>query len=213
MEAPRHPEGSLGLHLLRIKGVAEADALAGPIGSGRAALEAILAELEASGMVEHRGGALPGWRPTALGVKHDDAWLAEELEVAGARAAVEEAYRSFLALNPELLEACTAWQLVAGGDGSPVMNDHTDETYDATVVARLADIHRRAQPVLDTLEGHLPRFGRYRLRLQAAQERIAAGEGDWFTRPLLDSYHQVWFELHQDLLFTLGLERAGEGRG
>ncbi|MDQ1375434.1 MAG: hypothetical protein QOJ09_2772, partial [Actinomycetota bacterium] len=28
--------------------------------------------------------------------------------------------------------------------------------------------------------------------------------------PLIDSYHTVWFELHEDLLSTLGIERGSE---
>lgn len=210
MAQPRHSEGSLALHLLRIKGVAETEALAGPTGLRVGALEVLLAELAASGLVERRNGVLSGWRPTALGVKHDDAWLAAELEEAGSRAGVEEDYRAFLQLNPELLEACTAWQLVTVEDGSPVLNDHRDASYDASVVARLADIDRRAQGVVLSLARHLHRFDRYRHRLGTALGRVQAGDGDWFTRPLLDSYHQVWFELHQDLLLTLGLERSGE---
>ncbi|MDP9020051.1 MAG: MarR family transcriptional regulator, partial [Actinomycetota bacterium] len=46
-----------------------------------------------------------------------------------------------------------------------------------------------------------------------ALRRVVAGEGDWLTRPLIDSYHTVWFELHQDLLDTLGIERGSEDRG
>lgn len=213
MVRPRHPERSLALHTLRIKGVAEASALGPATGLEVGALEALLAELAVAGLIEHRGGALAGWRPTALGIKNDDACSAEELEAADARVGVEEAYGSFLALNPELLATCTAWQLVASDDGSLLPNDHTDEAYDATVVARLADLHRRAQPVLLVLERHRPRFGRYRLRLQGALDRVQAGEGDWFTRPLIDSYHQAWFELHQDLLHTLGLERSDDDAG
>lgn len=201
------------LHLVRIKGVAEAEALVGPTRLGVPAVEALLAELATAGLVEHRHGALAGWRPTARGTEQDDAWLAEELEAAGARAALQAAYRSFLALNHEVLEACTAWQLVEADDGSLAPNDHRDGSYDAGVVARLADIDRRARPVLATLEGHLARFGRYRLRLRDALERVRAGDGDWFTRPLLDSYHEVWFELHQDLLLTLGLRRGDEDAG
>ena len=30
---------------------------------------------------------------------------------------------------------------------------------------------------------------------------------------MIDSYHTVWFELHEDLLATLGLERAAETGG
>ncbi len=39
---------------------------------------------------------------------------------------------------------------------------------------------------------------------------MTEGERDWFTKPTIDSYHSVWFELHEDLLATLGLERAKE---
>jgi hypothetical protein len=39
---------------------------------------------------------------------------------------------------------------------------------------------------------------------------VRAGDKEWFTGPLVDSYHTVWFELHEDLMATLGLERATE---
>ena len=40
-----------------------------------------------------------------------------------------------------------------------------------------------------------------------------AGEVDWFTRPTIPSYHSVWFELHENLLATLGIDRAQEASG
>ena len=47
---------------------------------------------------------------------------------------------------------------------------------------------------------------------RVAIERFAkaAGDGDWFTKPTIDSYHTVWFELHENLLSTLGIERGHE---
>jgi hypothetical protein len=39
---------------------------------------------------------------------------------------------------------------------------------------------------------------------------VLTGDHDWFTKPILASYHTVWFELHEDLLATLGLDRASE---
>jgi hypothetical protein len=178
----------------------------------------VVADLHAEGLVERREGALPGWAPTPLGRKHDDAEVAEELAAAGGRDAMAGAYRRFLALNPELLEACTAWQLrPAGGPlgdadpAPPAANDHTNAAYDAEVTARLAEVHRRVQPVLEELSATLGRFAPYRARLAHALARVQAGDGEWFTRPVLDSYHSVWFELHQDLLQTLGLERGSEG--
>ena len=42
---------------------------------------------------------------------------------------------------------------------------------------------------------------------------MLAGDTDWFTKPMIPSYHTVWFELHEDLLATLGIERGSEGGG
>jgi hypothetical protein len=39
---------------------------------------------------------------------------------------------------------------------------------------------------------------------------VVAGQVDWFTHPLIDSYDTVWFELHEDLLATLAVERSKE---
>ena len=39
---------------------------------------------------------------------------------------------------------------------------------------------------------------------------MRAGERDWFAKPMIDSYHTVWFQLHEDLLNTLGIERSKE---
>jgi hypothetical protein len=44
-------------------------------------------------------------------------------------------------------------------------------------------------------------------------EQIRAGDTDWFTKPMIPSYHTVWFEMHEDLLSTLGIERGSEGAG
>ena len=53
----------------------------------------------------------------------------------------------------------------------------------------------------------LLRFETYRRRLTAALARVRRGDREWFTSPTLDSYHTVWFELHEDLLVALGLTR------
>jgi hypothetical protein len=114
-------------------------------------------------------------------------------------------------VNPELLATCTAWQLRSTGTGQTV-NDHLDHAYDASVVQRLAGVHERVEPVLTVLAAALWRYGRYPERLANAVRRVQLGESEWFTKPLLDSYHTVWFELHEDLLATLGLQRGAEGR-
>ena len=69
------------------------------------------------------------------------------------------------------------------------------------------------QPIADDLAASLSRFARYAPRLSNAVDRVRTGEVDWFTKPVLDSYHTVWFELHEDLLATLGIERGEEPDG
>jgi hypothetical protein len=32
----------------------------------------------------------------------------------------------------------------------------------------------------------------------------------WLSRPLIDSYHTVWFELHEELILAAGLTREAE---
>jgi hypothetical protein len=52
----------------------------------------------------------------------------------------------------------------------------------------------------------LPRFTRYRVRLTDALTRVRAGAHGYVTDDL-ESYHVVWFQLHEDLLATLGIPR------
>ena len=80
-------------------------------------------------------------------------------------------------------------------------------------IERLMVVHEAVVPIADDLAAALPRFGRYGPRLTNAVDRVRAGEVDWFTKPVLDSYHSVWFELHEDLLATLGIERGEEPDG
>jgi hypothetical protein len=115
------------------------------------------------------------------------------------------AYDDFLVLNPELLDLCGAWQVRSTG-GVTTANDHTDAAYDARVLDLLTDLDRRADAVCADLAAVMPRFQRYRDRLTYALTRARAGELDYVT-DRLDSYHTVWFQLHEDLLVTLGIPR------
>jgi DNA-binding MarR family transcriptional regulator len=199
------------LHGVRLKGFAEASAIADLWRLDEGAVDAELKELADDGFVQRREGRVTGWSLTPDGRAQHAHLVAAELEDAGTRPQVEVAYRSFREVNPELLATCTAWQLRATETGQSV-NDHLDPAYDGSVVQRLAGVHERIEPVLEALGAALWRFGRYPERLANAVRRVQLGESEWFTKPLLDSYHTVWFELHEDLLATLGLQRGAEGR-
>jgi hypothetical protein len=129
-------------------------------------------------------------------------------ERAGADAAVlDSAYAEFRTVNQDFKALVTDWQLK---DGAP--NSHADAAYDAAVLARLDDVHRRVAPIVDAAASQLPRLHAYWAKLVAAREKINTGEVAWLTRPLIDSYHTVWFELHEELIGAVGLTREQAAR-
>lgn len=202
----------LALHVLRVRGVTPTEEIAAATGLPAEVVLAAMEDHQSHDFVILRTGNLPGWSLTRFG-RDEDAQLARhELEVAHARAEVEAAYHEFLALNPGLLRLCTDWQLLPTVDNKtpPELNRHEDAAYDAEVLARLAKVDSAAQPICAGLGHVLERFGNYGHRLAAARARVEAGEHDWMTKPLIDSYHSVWFELHEDFLATLGIERGSE---
>jgi hypothetical protein len=199
----------LVLHGLQLKGHAPAPALAEAIERPLADVARQLRSLAGEGLVAERTGALTGWGLTAAGRAAAARLVADEVDAVGARPTVARSYRRFRSLNAGVLDACSRWQVrtIAGRN---VLNDHRDADYDARVVTDLAGLQQRAEPLLDDLAGALDRYRPYGSRLRHAVDRVEAGDGRWFTKPVMPSYHTVWFELHEDLLSTLGLDRSAE---
>ncbi len=214
---------TLALLGLRLRGTAEADALGehmglttpagadvvdgGPI-SGEALL-GLLDDLDRHGWATYRPGRMSGWRLTPAGRAEGERLLAEELDALGVRDALEAAHAEFRRVNPELLAVCTRWQLRTV-DGERVPNDHTDADHDAAVLAELDALHVRVEPVIDALAAVLARYRLHGARLRIALDHVRAGDHDWFTTPMFPSYHSIWFELHEDQLATLGIDRESE---
>ena len=46
-----------------------------------------------------------------------------------------------------------------------------------------------------------------KVEVLAVHDRFRAGDPSWVDRTGADSCHTVWFELHEDLIATLGLRR------
>jgi hypothetical protein len=191
-----------------LKGFAEVGDAAHSVGLPAEVVEVRLRTGAEDGFVQHRSGSRSGWSLTAEGRKEGERLLAEELDSAGRRPDVTAAYWSFRGLNRAMLAVCTAWQVRDGEAG--ILNDHSDEVYDRAVVARLTEVDGGVQPICALLGGWFDRFDRYGPRFGHALGRVLSGERDWFTRPTIDSYHTVWFELHEDLLATLGIDRGSE---
>lgn len=132
--------------------------------------------------------------------------LAAERENAD-QAAIDAAYDEFRGINADFKALVSDWQLK---NGKP--NPHDDEAYDSAVLARLADVHQRVTPVNAAVANEIPRLAGYSDKLQAALAKVQAGETTWLTRPIIDSYHTVWFELHEELILAAGLTREGEAQ-
>jgi hypothetical protein len=197
----------LVLHGLRLKGFAEPDDVAALVGLEPRAVIAQLEQLNADELVVYREGRLTGWALTPAGRTAQEQGLQAELQRCGARDAVFDAYKRFLDLNNDLLGICTAWQM----KNEATINDHADPDYDRGVIDRLHELHAKVEPIISDLEATLDRYRGYRGRLEASLVKLRNGEAEWFTKPLIDSYHTVWFQLHEDLLNTLGIERSQEG--
>lgn len=200
-EQAQHEPASL-LRLLALKGRAGLDILSEALGLGRDEVSAAYAPLCAQQWCAGNGNGL---HLTPAGREHLGALLQTERAHVDASALIP-LYEAFCVLDAELKQTVTAWQVRAGAP-----NDHEDAAYDDQVLARLMGVHQRIAPLLGRLAMLLPRLAAYRERLERAAGRIAAGERQYVARIIHDSYHTVWFELHEELLSLAGLKRTGEG--
>jgi len=117
---------------------------------------------------------------------------------------LDKLFDAFLPVNRRLRDVCSAWQ--SRSDGTP--NDHTDAVYDDAARDRLDEVHSAIGPILRRVSAVAPRIAGYHGRLREALDKFDDGESSWLASPLMDSYHTVWMQLHQELILMLGLTRA-----
>ncbi|MDX6605410.1 MAG: hypothetical protein QOF23_1919 [Solirubrobacterales bacterium] len=194
----------LALHGLAVKKAGGAEAVAAVIGSDESDVAAALDDAVASGRA---AGAKGTYMVSPAGREWLDERYPEAFADFRAEEAASEAYERFERINRELLSLFTDWQMIPAAGGERIPNDHSDADYDAGVVDRLGAQHERAEKVLDRFAELEPRLGIYRRRLDEAYDRVLAGDHDYVSGARIDSYHTVWFELHEDLLRMLGRER------
>ena len=192
------------LHALRIKGFAKAEVLAEMTALPIDAVDAHLADLRAEELAVFRE-ARALWQLTPAGrAAHANALEADVQGVDGGT--LREHYARFLVHNDELKLLCGDWQL---RDGGP--NDHHDATYDRAVIERLVELDTAARPILQAMAEVLGRLRPYAPRLEQACRRVVGGETNMFTGVMCGSYHDVWMELHEDLILTQSIDRVKEG--
>jgi len=189
------------LQVLSVKGWATPEALGAAVDADASAA---LAQLVATGLVEK---TRLGYRVTELGAGRVDELYARERELAGR--VIDDVYEAFAPINDEVKEIVTDWQMRPVG-GQLVINDHRDGRHDLMVVARLRRADATASAALVPLTTALPRFDVYPRRLRRAVSLVGDGDHSMVAAPLKDSYHTVWFELHEELILLSGRNRADE---
>ena len=200
------------LHALRIRGFVQLSEI---VISTRLKVEEVESHLDSfkeNNLVNYREGRIEGWMLTQEGRGRSQQLVTSELESSGFREEINSNYQGFLSSNQRFLSLCTDWQLRTV-NGEQEINDHSDTAYDEEVIARLVDINGEIQPVCESLADSLNRFEGYSRRFSEALHKVQNNEPEWFTKPMIDSYHTIWFELHENLLVTLGIERTKETDG
>ena len=190
------------MHALRIKGMAASETLAAMTGTSEAEVTAALQAMEAGGLAKFFE-ARDMWMMQPAGREEHADRLPAQVEALDLDALP---YDNFLGLNDRLKQVCTDWQV---RDGEP--NDHSDGDYDANVIDQLVALNADAQPTVALCGAVIPWAGTYGPRLGAACDRVVAGDPKALTGVMCDSYHDVWMELHEDLILIQGIDRAAEG--
>ncbi|MFT3809598.1 MAG: pyruvate, phosphate dikinase [Micropepsaceae bacterium] len=190
------------LMMLAIKGMTTIAALADILGLARPETEERLSRL---------GDALE--RPNASFVKAGPqaharcgAVIADHrAKLLDGAARILDQFRPF---NDAFKALVTDWQMRAS-EGGLAPNDHADAAYDAAVLARFRVVHAEISDWLGDIrpQGGIAFFAR---RFVAAMRRIDAGETAFLVSPRVDSYHNVWFELHEYLIRLAGRTRQQE---
>ncbi|MGV9293722.1 MULTISPECIES: hypothetical protein [Amycolatopsis] len=190
------------LRVLQLKGRPAERDIAAATGVRGEALRQILRSMTAGEWcVEEQGR----FRLTPAGRDRLDRQLAVERERVD-RSGIVAAYGRFVEHNAVVKRIFTDWQLI----DDTTVNDHGDADYDAQVIERLAGLHEAARVDLAAIVGLAPRLAPYPHRLAHALAKVRGNERAWLTSPLVDSYHTIWFELHEELLGLTGLARADE---
>ena len=193
------------LRALAVKGLATAEQLAQSLLADADRVERLSQQLISEGLVEATDNGL---RPTAQGkLKSTDLFSADRASLGEDRAV--DFLESFHAVDLRMKSIVTAWQMREVG-GEQVFNDHSDAAYDAGTLRDLANLHLETIAWLAPLASALPRYATYSNRLTHALDTARAGDQRFVASPRVDSYHGIWFELHEDLIRLCGRRRSDE---
>jgi pyruvate,orthophosphate dikinase len=198
------------IHVMLIKGFVTPTDLAPILFTTSETVSTHLDHLVASGLAELIGGsALAGmFQLSATGKAMGVEGIAQDRAKWGAEPATK-ALDDLLPLDLRMKSIMTDWQM-REVDGQQVLNDHTDESHDAAVLAEFASLHTDSVAWLGSLSDGPDRLATYVARLDRAAAQVAGGDTAYLASPRIDSFHNVWFELHEDLIQLAGRTREEE---
>ena len=191
------------MRALAVKGAVLPEQLAEAVQADPAVVGSLVDQLVTEHMAEKAAGQI---RLTAQGkLAAAELFSADRLAVGDERAAglLDE----FHVLDGRMKALVTAWQ-VRDVAGEQVLNDHSDAAYDTQTMADLAALHADTAAWLIPLAASQRPYSVYLARLGRALELARAGDQRYVASPRVDSYHSVWFELHEDLIRLSGKKRA-----
>ncbi|KQO59718.1 PEP-utilizing enzyme [Curtobacterium sp. Leaf261] len=177
------------LQALRVRGFATTEQIVESTGLTEVVIESTLAGTDERGHTQVTGGKRAMHTLTPAG-RARSVLLADDRLSKADRATISGVYESFLFPNRDFKQLTT------------------DAQSGADVADRLDAVHQTIGGVIGELVSVDPRFGRYSDRFEAAIAGYRAGDRDALARPLSGSYHDVWMELHEDLIATLGRVRT-----
>lgn len=184
------------LHGLRVRGLCQVQSLAESTGKDVTIVGEVLDGAITNSHVRHRsGGRVQGYLMTADGRERHDS-LRKEFTSPTEIERLTLAYKAFLNPNREFKSLMVRWQTEANGDPS-------------LITAALDTVHDAVADVLETASSALARMKFYLPRLDAAIAAFRRGDTSALTKPMSGSYHDIWMELHEDFLITLGKSRSG----
>jgi hypothetical protein len=109
------------------------------------------------------------------------------------RESLAQWYTRFESINSRFIKQVTDWQETEG---------------DARAQDRVIATVERLVKSLGEITQLVPRYAGYIRRFEHSVAMVDQGNSDFVCTPTVDSLHNIWFELHEDVLLALGKDRT-----
>ena len=171
-------------------------------GLSRERLLNILLDLSRRGLIKKVNNQ---WQIEKAGEREIEKYRQKLLENSKIKNIILEYCKDFEELNKKFKELVTRWQ-IKEKDGVMVPNDHSDPEYDLAIIEQLRLIHEETKKLLIKISNIFPVYKRYISRFEKALKLLMDGNIEYMDLAR-NSYHNIWFELHESLLKLSGMKR------